>query len=121
MEEQDPVLAEVLALELALLDPAVRSDPDEGRRLLHEDFREVGASGTIWDRDSVLAALAAEPVMLTGRIRASDVVARFVTADVVLVTYGAASAAGRSLRSSLWVRDDGGWRMLFHQGTPAAS
>jgi hypothetical protein len=26
----------------------------------------------------------------------------------------------RSLRSSLWRREDGMWRMAFHQGTPCA-
>ena len=47
---------------------------------------------------------------------ASDVRATEVAGGVVLVTY----EAGASLRSSLWVRSDDGWRVLFHQGTPAA-
>jgi aminoglycoside 6'-N-acetyltransferase len=108
------VLDDVVALELALLDPETRSRPDEVERLLHQDFREIGASGRVWDRASIVAALADAPG--TGA-RASDVEARFVASDLVLVTYQAESAAGRSQRSSLWTRDGGGWQVLFHQGT----
>jgi hypothetical protein len=47
------------------------------------------------------------------------VTARFVSHDAVLVTYAAERESGpRSLRSSLWLNGDDGWRVLFHQGTP---
>jgi ribonuclease HI len=108
------MLDEVVELELRLLDPAVRADPAEVERLLHPEFREIGASGRMWDRDSMVAALAEEPG--TGAT-ASEVEARMVAHEVVLVTYVSESAAGRSLRSSLWVRGEDGWRVLFHQGT----
>ncbi|MFQ5557344.1 MAG: hypothetical protein ACE5GB_07545, partial [Acidimicrobiales bacterium] len=41
--------------------------------------------------------------------------------DAVLVTYDLGGAERASLRSSIWVRDAQTWRLLFHQGTPAAS
>jgi len=65
----------------------------------------------------MVAALAEDPG--TGAT-ASEVEARAVGEGVVLVTYVAESAAGSSRRSSLWVRDDDGWRVLFHQGTRTA-
>ena len=105
---------EVVALELRLLDPAVRADRREVERLLHPEFREIGASGRLWDREEMVAALAEEPGTAA---TASEVEARVVADGVVLVTYIAESAAGRSRRSSLWVRGDDGWRVLFHQGT----
>jgi hypothetical protein len=40
----------VIAAERALLDPAVRANPDAVSALLEEEFVEFGASGTIWDR-----------------------------------------------------------------------
>ena len=43
-------LADVVALELSLLDPQVRRSPERVERLLHPDFREFGASGAAWDR-----------------------------------------------------------------------
>ena len=103
----------VVALELSLLDPAVRLNPERVERLLDPGFREFGASGHAWDRGAIVAALAAD---LGPGWRATDVEAREVADGVVLVTYRAAG----SLRSSLWVSGPDGWRALFHQGTPAA-
>jgi len=111
------VLEEVVALELRLLDPAVRRDRGQVEALLHAEFREIGASGRLWDRESMVAALAEDPG--TGAT-AGELEARVVGDGVVLLTYVSDSAAGRSLRSSLWVRGEDGWRVLFHQGTPLA-
>jgi ribonuclease HI len=105
---------EVVALELRLLEPEVRADRAEVERLLHPEFREIGASGRLWDRESMVAALAEDPG--TGAT-ASEVDTRELADGVVLVTYVAESPAGRSRRSSVWVRGDDGWRVLFHQGT----
>jgi hypothetical protein len=120
VKDQDPVLARIWSLELRLLDPAVRRQPAEVERLLHPDFYEVGASGRTWDRESIVAALRADP----GRApRVSEVTAHVVAADAVLVTYRAEhdpATGGRvSRRASLWLRDEEGWRVRFHQGTPA--
>jgi hypothetical protein len=103
---------DVVALERSLLDPEVRRSPERVARLLHPDFREFGASGHAWDREAIVAALAADPG--TGWT-ATEVETREVTEGVVLVTYRAAG----SLRSSLWLRGPDGWQTLFHQGTPA--
>jgi ribonuclease HI len=107
-----PALEHVIALELSLLDPDVRRTPERVELLLHADFCEYGASGRIYDRESIVAALATEP---GSDWEASDVRAREVSGGVVLVTYRASG----SLRSSLWIEGLDGWRMLFHQGTPA--
>jgi ribonuclease HI len=111
----DEELDAVAALELRLLDPAVRRDSAAVDALLHPDFREVGGSGAVWTREAIIAVLATEPA--GPAVRATDVAARRVAADVVLVTYRAAG----SLRSSLWVRGgERGWQILFHQGTPCS-
>ena len=115
--ESRSALAEVLALERALLDPATRRRPEAVEVLLHPDFREFGASGATWDRDAIVGALGADP---GEPVQVEDLAARAVADDAVLVTYAATSSAGRSLRSSLWLREQGRWRVLFHQGTPAS-
>ena len=51
-------------------------------------------------------------------VEISDFAVRRLGADLVLATYRVASPA--SLRASLWRLTDEGWRILFHQGTPAA-
>lgn len=115
---EDARVAEVLELELRLLDPAVRADRAQLERLLHPDFYEFGASGRMWRREAMVAALLSHPgpVAAIERVRAPS-----VRDDAVPITYRAVSVGGSSWRSSLWVRDDSGWRVLFHQGTPAIS
>jgi len=108
-------LRHVLANELRLLDPAVRRSRGAMLRLLHEDFREVGASGRIWDRDTLISALAEE---IEGTVVTADRVQPIrLGPDAVLVTYRAWRGDRTMLCSSVWRRDQYGWRLLFHQGT----
>lgn len=110
----DPALAAVLAAEADLLRPECRADPDRLRGLLHPDFREHGASGTVWTLDALCAELAAAPDV---HVRPAGLQAHRLAPDVVLVTYRT-EGPRPSLRSSLWLRDPGGrWRLRFHQGT----
>lgn len=113
-DESDPDVREVVKHELSLLKPDVRGSPDAVLGLLHEEFREFGASGRTWDRSAVAAALAADP---GNGAEAQDMRAVRVAADVVLLTYLAWTPEGVSLRSSLWVRDGERWWLFFHQGT----
>jgi ribonuclease HI len=109
--------AEVRALELRLLDPAVRRDRALTGALLHPQFAEIGASGRAWDRAAVVAAIAGEP---GARVAVSGMESVVLAAGVVLVTYRAEPEGGAaSFRSSVWTQDERGWRMRFHQGTPA--
>ena len=109
-------LEHVVALELRLLEPGARADPEELGSLLPPDFREIGASGRVWDREAIVRALAADPAL---SVRVSRLDARPVRDDVVHITYLATPVVGApSWRSSLWVRVDGSWKLLFHQGTP---
>lgn len=92
--------------------------------LLSEDFEEFGASGRAWTRDEIVDQLATEPYT-PPEIEAFR--CRVIAPGVALVTYrtvrrdvetGSAKAANRS---SIWKREEkGAWRVVFHQGTPAA-
>jgi hypothetical protein len=111
----DPDLAWVVASELRLLDPAVRSSPDAAGELLDPEFREFGAFGRVWDRRSTLDSMATEDAPPP---TADGVAATRVTDDVILVTYRARRGDRTTLRSSLWRRRAGGpWQLYFHQGT----
>jgi probable F420-dependent oxidoreductase len=111
----DPSVAEVIANELALLRPAVRSDRAAVLRLLHDSFREFGASGRTWDRHEIADALAAEPG--TEAAEVEDMQAVRLSPDVILLTYRARRPDRTSLRSSVWVKGPSGWQLFFHQGT----
>ncbi|ASU77190.1 DUF4440 domain-containing protein [Actinopolyspora erythraea] len=105
----------VVAHELELLDPGVRGDPEAVRALLSEQFTEFGASGRAWDRDTITTAIGSEP---SEPITAAALRPVRLGADAVLLTYTAHRGGARTLRSSVWVREDDGWRLLHHQGTP---
>jgi hypothetical protein len=107
----------VLAAERAVLDPAVRSSAADLDRLLDPDFSEIGASGAVWTRDEAITALLAERG--ADAVVISDMSARHVTADVILVTYATETSAVVARRASWWRRDGEHWRCYFHQGTPS--
>ena len=112
----EPALESVVERERRLLDPAVRADPGRVAALLHPRFEEVGASGRLFDRESALRALAARTdaraefeLRTAGRV-----------GDAILVTYRLRGAGRSTLRSSLWVTENGQWLLRYHQGTPEA-
>lgn len=113
----NPTLADELRLlEERLLDPEVRRDRTAVASLLTPEFLEYGSSGRVFTRDEVLELLAGEEPLC---IQLTDYAARLLAPHVALATWRALRADGaQSLRSSLWIRRDGRWQMLFHQGTP---
>ena len=111
-------LQQVVERELALLRPDVRRDPQQVSALLHPDFQEYGASGRVWDRESIVSVMSGTDAP----IQAIDVRGRHLAADAVLVTYRSREPGREALRSSVWLRDaDAGWLLLFHQGTPSVA
>lgn len=112
----DPEVDHVVALERRLLDPVVRRSRERAGALIDAGFVEFGSSGTVWDRASILDALAADA---TPSAAADGFAATRLGADVVHLTYRTHSAQRTTLRSSLWHRHEGAWRILFHQGTVA--
>jgi hypothetical protein len=103
--------------ELRLLDPEIRRSPELVGALLHPDFHEFGASGRIWDRASILAALAGEDEpggrpSTTSRIKGVQ-----LAPDLVHLTFDTDDNGRRAHRSSLWRLTEEGWLLYFHQGT----
>ena len=107
-------------LEERLAMPGVGESRESLSVLLAPEFREFGASGAIQgDVATILDGL-----MPAGRSRLvfEDFQAARVSASTVLVTYRCKSVPGPgwkppALCSSLWVKRDGRWQMIFHQGT----
>src|SRR5262245_21400147 len=103
MTHQGDDLAEVVRRERQLLDPALRADGEFVAGLLHPDYVEYGASGRVWDRDAVIAALQADPEVLA---EAADFEPVRLAEDVVLLTFRLQGDRS-SLRCSVWVREPG--------------
>jgi hypothetical protein len=118
----DEAVAEVIALERALLTREVRSSAAALDALLDPEFTETGASGRRWTRAEILAALPAEAragPSPPGPDRIADhaMAGRRLAADVVLLTFETDHQGRRARRVSLWRRSGGRWRLLYHQGT----
>ncbi|MDX2561039.1 nuclear transport factor 2 family protein [Streptomyces sp. TX20-6-3] len=121
----DPDVAEAVAGELALLDPAVRVSRARAAELLDPEFVEVGASGRRWTYEEMLAAL---PEMSGAtedgpRYGPTALSATLLAPGLVHLTYETDLDGRRARRSSLWRRDPAapagtGLRMYYHQGTP---
>ena len=118
------LINELQALEVELHHPGVRCSRSRLEQLLHPDFHEVGRSGRPYDRETVVAYLAALDVQ---PVVASDGFALVeLGPQVALLTYRSAHVepdqrlVNHTLRSSVWVQSSLGWQLRYHQGTPAA-
>lgn len=105
-------------LEESLWRPETRWDREHMERVLAPEFVEFGRSGRIWSRDQILAAA---PIPLEVRLPLPAFHVTFPSEDVALVTYRSdvvQPEPSQANRSSLWRRESGTWRLVFHQGTP---
>ena len=123
MTPDDEAVAEVIALERALLTREVRSSAAALDELLDPEFTETGVSGRRWTRAEILAELLAEAdaeaEAEAGQDRIADhtMAGRWLAADVVMLTFETDHEGRRVRRVSLWRRSGGRWRVLYHQGT----
>lgn len=108
-------LSTVLELERELQTAHCRSDTDRLADLLAEDFAEVGASGAVWDKASILDLLGSEDSV---DIEVLELSGRAISADFVLVHWISETYEMRARRTSLWRRTASGWELIHHQGTP---
>lgn len=116
MSDED--LAEVMARERELQTAAVRADKERLTELLAPDFEEIGASGRVWDFQSILEMLLAEDEE-NADIEVHELTGRAIADDVVILRWQSVRGDRRVHRTSLWQRRSEGWRLVHHQGTPA--
>jgi len=115
----DTPMATVLDLERELQSAATRADEARLRQLLAPDFTEVGASGRVWDRETVLDLLReqsddedAPPIevhVLRGQV---------IAPGVIRVSWDSSTGGRRARRTSIWCEREDGWQLVHHQGTP---
>ncbi len=106
----------IRSLELALLTPSTRNEPEAVTHLLAEEFREFGSSGRVFGREEIVALLRVESSPSSTMLR--DFECRQLAPNLALATYRTIRAHGSSvLRSSIWICREERWQLLFHQGT----
>jgi len=111
-------------LEVELHHPGTRCSPSRLAELLHPDFTEIGRSGRTYDRQTVLDFLASRGT--PEHVESERFGLALLAPQVALLTYRSAHRGAdgalhlHSHRSSVWMKDSMGWRLRYHQGTPAA-
>jgi hypothetical protein len=117
------VLDDLIQLEIEL--HQLRNLPWElANRLLHDNFTEIGRSGTLHTKASVLESIPGEGPSSEYTVSASGFEIKHQTPASVLLCYKSVQhwpggiTRNHALRSSLWVAGATGWVLLFHQGTP---
>lgn len=110
-------------LDMQLLDPDVRDDPQQTAALIADDFIEFGSSGRVFTRKQMIEGLSQEKHTPQFERRLHDFHIRVLADSVALATYRVTRSRPdaltvSSLRSSIWCHKEGRWMMTFHQGTP---
>ncbi len=110
-------------LEDRLLQPEVRLSPDLVADLLDDEFVEYGSSGKVYNKQQIIEFLKTDILEPPSRNFITDFKANELAPGIVLVTFCLVRQMGlkdltlHSLRSSVWKKQNGEWKMVFHQGT----
>ena len=124
-ERNDPARATVLQtlceLEQTLQRGGAHAPEADIDALLEATFREIGASGRQYTRESALTVLrerygARSTRTADGEI--SELRCEALAKDVFLLTYLLKEPGRSTRRASLWRRHGTQWKILYHQGTP---
>ncbi|MGP5227441.1 RNase H family protein [Arthrobacter rhombi] len=134
----------VVALERELLDPRVRSEVGQLNFLLHPDYREVTAQGTVNERDTAVTVLSSGATDLQesteqegedddvvqqvglsasaaapGSERAVELLEAIrLGGEAIHLTYRLVGTESALAVGSLWQREEQRWRLRFRQETP---
>lgn len=102
----------LLELEERLLKPTTEIYAE----LLSDTFFEFGSSGNVWVREDYNIVGSRD----TRKLTLTQLKLYPLADDVAMVTYHIYDGDRKqnTLRSSIWKRFDGEWKMVFHQGTP---
>ena len=108
----------IYELETSLMTPQVRGSAEKIKEMLAEDFFEFGSSGKRYEYKT------GDVFETRYTYSVEDFRIKELGSGHVLATYKAfrSKKGGEkicTLRSSVWRKENGTWKIIFHQGTPA--
>ena len=116
LEKND--IEKLYELEESLWKSETRFNEEYMRTIMAKDFFEFGRSGKIYSIDESLTASYQE---IGAKLPLKDFAIHEIDEKVVLITYISEVQYGEieiGNRSSLWLKNEDGWKLKFHQGTP---
>lgn len=97
---------------------------EDFNRLTAPGLWETGASGRRYSRDDVWSILeqryATDPSGQLDNWQTSEFMLREIAPATYLLTYTLRQDTRLTRRVTIWQQDAGGWKILYHQGTPVA-
>lgn len=116
-----PVLEELRGREPIFHTPAFGLTAEQFLRSTAPGYWEVGASGRRYSRAAILAWARKQPEHFVDASaagwRTEDFGLLQLGPEIYLLTYTLDQNGRRTRRSTIWRRDNDGWRILYHQGT----
>lgn len=119
-------MREIQLLEVELQQFATRSNADRINQLIHEDFFEIGYSGTQYNKTDIMNSLLQEKAPEYS-VWSQNFEFVELAENLVQVIYKEAQMdkAGHlsrhAIRTSIWKKVQGHWQVQFHQATPISS
>ena len=120
MASDDSLYQRIYKLETSLHKLEIRHDPEKLKKLLADNFTEIGSSGKVYTKAQIIKELAGEANI---NISVHDFQIKLLSPEIILAIYIAEisisynKSTKQSRRSSIWKYDGQAWRMVFHQGT----
>jgi hypothetical protein len=115
------IQSELSALEPIFHHPELGTTRVAYEGMTDEGFWEVGASGRRYSRDFVIETLIDRySRTYVEDWEASDFYCQQLASELYLLTYTLAQGERITRRSTIWRRDAGVWKIVYHQGTIVA-
>lgn len=117
----DAVLEELRRLEPIFHTSAFGTALSDFERRMAAGYFEVGASGRLYSRASILDMLQREPPVDAGEAGwiCSDHHLQALAPGIFLLTYTLRQRSRITRRATIWQKAAPGWEILYHQGTIA--
>ncbi|NQZ05767.1 MAG: nuclear transport factor 2 family protein [Algicola sp.] len=119
-------LEQLAKLEKTLQQYATRNDKQHLEQLIHDDFIEIGYSGTSYGKKDIIDSLLNEAKPAHSPW-SQNVQFIQLTENTIQLIYQQArlepdgQLSRHAKRCSIWQINDGQWQIRFHQGTPTAA
>ncbi|WP_435166356.1 DUF4440 domain-containing protein [Falsirhodobacter sp. 1013] len=121
MELTDEDVDELRMLEESLWRAETRFDPQLMDRTFADGFIEFGRSGRRYERSEMMFEQTSD-AKIEAKLPLTDYALAFIAPNVALATYTSevrhTGTIERGRRSSLWIKNEGQWKLRFHQRTP---
>jgi hypothetical protein len=109
---------EIKNLEELLLNPHIRRSIPDLSKILAEDFIEFGSSGRVFTKKEIIKSLQAETNL---KLSLTNFKLKELDGYYFLATYKSLREENGkkfyALRSSIWMKKNERYQMIFHQGT----